>query len=147
MSESGRPVRRYGLAAAALVASSLLLVVGASPVQAAPGRAYVSSSRANTVSVVDTATNAIVTTIPIGHGPDGLAVTPDGSRVYVANADGTVSVIDTASNTVVATVTVGGRPSWVTIAPDGTRAWVTGFDRTSVVDTASNTVVGTVPAL
>ena len=41
---------------------------------------------ANTVSVIDTATNTVTATIPVGAGPLGVAVTPDGSKVYVANA-------------------------------------------------------------
>ena len=41
----------------------------------------------------------------------GLAVTPDGCKVYVANgASGNVSVIATATNTVTAAITVGTGP-------------------------------------
>ena len=55
------------------------------------------------MSVIDTATNAVVgSPIAVGDAPFGVAVTPDGSRVYVANAGDDVSVIDTATNTVVA---------------------------------------------
>ena len=55
-----------------------------------------------------------------------MAITPDGTRVYVTNGnDSTVSVIDTASKTVVATVGVGFLPAGVAITPDGTRAYVT----------------------
>jgi YVTN family beta-propeller protein len=40
-----------------------------------------------------------------------LAVTPDGSKVYVANNESnTVSVIDAATNTVTTTILVGMRP-------------------------------------
>jgi YVTN family beta-propeller protein len=53
------------------------------------------------VLVIDTATNAVVTDIGVGAVPIGIAITPDGTRAYVAG--GTVSVIDTATNTVVAT--------------------------------------------
>ena len=135
-------------AAVVLLASTLLLVVGASPASAAPGRAYVTNSGSDTVSVVDTATNLVVAIIPVGDWPRALAVTPDGSRVYVVNTQsGTVSVINTASNTVVATVPVGPRQRTVTVTPDGTRAWVSGFSGTVVIDTATNTVVGTVPSL
>jgi YVTN family beta-propeller protein len=42
-----------------------------------------------------------MTTAPSAAGPWGVAVTPDGSKVYVANQFGTVSVIATATNTVV----------------------------------------------
>lgn len=42
----------------------------------------------------------------------GVAVTPDGNFVYVANAgSGDVSVIDTSTNTVVDTVDVGNSPN------------------------------------
>jgi YVTN family beta-propeller protein len=49
-----------------------------------------------------------------------VAVTPDGSRVYVANRNsGTVSVIDTATNTVVGSpIPVGGLPMGVAVIPD-----------------------------
>ncbi len=41
----------------------------------------------------------------------GVAVTPDGSKVYVANENSnTVSVIATATNTVTATIPVGDGP-------------------------------------
>jgi DNA-binding beta-propeller fold protein YncE len=49
------------------------------------------------VSVIDTTTNTVVTTIPVDTGttPTGVAVTPDGEHVYVANqGSNPVSVID-----------------------------------------------------
>jgi YVTN family beta-propeller protein len=68
----------------------------------------------NTVSVIDTTTNTVLTTVAVGRDPLGVAVNPAGTRVYVANQTddgfGDVSVIDTASNTVVATVGVGFEP-------------------------------------
>src|SRR6266478_4562418 len=68
-------------------------------------RAYVTNSGSNTVSVIDTATNLVVSTIPVGKVPDGVAITPDGTRAYVTDAgSSTVSVIDIATNTVVATI-------------------------------------------
>ena len=57
-----------------------------------------SSAGDNTVSVIDTATNTTVGD-PIvlgGYNSKAVAVSPGGSRVYVATeGDGTVSVIDT----------------------------------------------------
>lgn len=47
--------------------------------------------------------------IPVGHNPRGVVLSPDGSRLYVANRlDDTVSVIDTKSNDVVSTIDLGG---------------------------------------
>ena len=109
---------------------------------------YVTNVGDNTVSVIDTASNAVVATISVGGFPDGVATTPDGTHAYVTNAfDSNVSVIDTATNKVVATIPVGSSPNGVAITPDGTRAYVTnGADNAvSVIDTASNTVVGTIP--
>ena len=57
------------------------------------------------MSVIDTATNAVIATIPLSIGSYALAVTPDGTNVYVANENsGTVSVIATATNTVTADI-------------------------------------------
>jgi YVTN family beta-propeller protein len=64
----------------------------------------------DTVSVINTATNTVVATVP-ASGPVGVAVNPAGTFAYVANQNnGTVSVINTATNTVVATVPVGTTP-------------------------------------
>ena len=54
-----------------------------------------------------------------------MAITPDGTHAYVANAGtDSVSVIETATNTVTAEVPVGVEPEGVAITPDGTRAYV-----------------------
>jgi YVTN family beta-propeller protein len=71
-----------------------------------------------------------VVTIPVGSFPIEVAITPDGSRAYVANfSSNTVSVIDTdpASgdfNTVVDTVPVGIRPWGLAITPDPIEALI-----------------------
>jgi len=72
---------------------------------------YVANYGSNNVSVINTATNTLVgTPIPVGNGPQGIAVTPDGTHAIVANFSNTVSVIDlTASPPSVATARwVGG---------------------------------------
>ncbi len=84
------------------------------------GKAYVTNQNANTVSVIDTATNAVVgSAIPVGDAPRDIAITPDGTKAYVTNQDAdTVSVIDTATNTVVGSpITVGDVPFGIAICP------------------------------
>ena len=67
--------------------------------------AYITNTTSNNVSVIDTATNKVTATIPVGDFPDGVAVSPDGRRAYITNTgSGTVSVIDTATNKVIATI-------------------------------------------
>ena len=62
-----------------------VLLAVQTPVQAAP-YAYVANQCAisnctnGTVSVIDTATNAVTVTIPVEAGPEGVAVSPDGSE-------------------------------------------------------------------
>ena len=99
------------------------------------------------VSVIDTATYKVVTTIPVGQYPAGVAITPNGAFAYVANFNSNnVSVIDTATNTVTATVTVGTNPLGVAITPNGAFAYVTNFasNAVSVIDTVTNTVTASV---
>jgi YVTN family beta-propeller protein len=86
-------------------------------------RAYVTNGSSNTISVIDTASETVVATIPVGVIPFGVAITPDGTRAYVTNIqDNTVSVIDSATNTVIATIPVGNSPEGIAITPNGARA-------------------------
>jgi YVTN family beta-propeller protein len=113
-------------------------------------RAYV-TNLSGTVSVVNTTTNAVIATIPVGIFPSGVAITPDGSRAYVVNIINSISVIDTTTNTVVTTIPSGQFPSGIAITPDGSRAYVVnqfvdnqGSNTVSVVDTMTNTIVATI---
>jgi YVTN family beta-propeller protein len=135
-----------GLAAGALVASALA-VVAAAPAHAAgaSGRAYVTNFAADTVSVIDVASQSIVNTIAVGNGPQGIAVNPAGTFAYAVNQlAGTVSVINTSTNTVSATITTGGTPSYAIVNSAGTRLYVTDQANTVtevyVIDTGTNSV-------
>jgi YVTN family beta-propeller protein len=119
----------------------------ASPAEAAPF-AYVANDGSGTVSVIDTATNTVVATVPVRNNPTGVAVTPDGAHAYVANLlSNNVSVIATATNKVVGTpIPVGTQPIAVAVTPDGTHAYVANAvsNTVSVIATATNMVVATV---
>ena len=84
----------------------------------------------DTVSVINTATNTVTATIAVGSGPWGVAVSPDGSKIYVGNLGqypsygNTVSVIDSVTNTVVATISVGNGPYGIAVTPDGSKVYV-----------------------
>ena len=105
---------------------------------------YVTNFGGNSVSVINTGTNAVVATINLGASPTGVAVSPDGTRAYVTQTGNSVSVINTATNTVLTTLNGFNGPAGVAVSPNGTRAYVTNFAGTtvSVIDTATNTVVG-----
>jgi YVTN family beta-propeller protein len=80
-------------------------------------RIYVVGNNASTVFAIDTSTLKIVATIAVGSALDGLGITPDGTRLYVASFNGSVSVIDTAVNKVVDTLTGFVSPTGVGIIP------------------------------
>ena len=130
-----------------IFASLLAMTVGCLSANA-QSFVYVTNSGDNTVSVISTATNTVVATVPVGSGPSGVAITPNGAFAYVFNVnDNTVSVISTATNSVVATVPVGSGPSGVAITPNGAFAYVgnQNDNTASVINTATNAVVATVP--
>ena len=112
--------------------------------------AYITNIIGGTVSVIDTANNTVDHTIPVIGNPYGVAVSPDGSRVYIGSwGSNTLSTIDAVNNTVIGvSVSVGIQPIGVAITPNGNRVYVANFGShtVSVFDTASNTVIKTIPA-
>ena len=84
----------------------------------------------------------------VGSAPTGVAITPDGKHVYVANnTDGTVSVITTATGAVSGTITLDAIPNGLAIAPHGTQVYVAnlagkGGNTVSVIETATGVVSG-----
>ena len=71
-------------------------------------KAYVSNIGnvdGTTVSVINATNDTVIKTITVGVVPEGVAVTPDGGKVYVANSDSnSESVISTTTDTVIATI-------------------------------------------
>jgi YVTN family beta-propeller protein len=91
----------------------------------------VTNNGSNKVSVIDTGTNSVVASITVENNPDGIAINPAGTRVYVANrGSDSVSVIDTGTNQVMDTMKIGWLPYGVAVNPSGTRIYVTS-ERTS----------------
>lgn len=118
-------------------------------------KAYVTNGGESSVSVVDTASNAITGSFNAGFYPSPAAFSPDGTKAYVPNTDndyrGYMSVVDVANDTVTSTVELGEYPSSVAFTPDGTKAFVVNSGRTSltgsvsVIDVASDTVTASIP--
>lgn len=132
--------------ARAMLGALLLLVAGAAT--AAGPKAYVGNFSDNTISVIDTASGAVVATVPVAAGPHGMAATPDGRTVYVSGDNSsTVSVIDASTDKVARTIEVGKTPHGLAVTPDGRTLLVSvyGEDRIAFVDTASQAIVATVP--
>jgi YVTN family beta-propeller protein len=89
---------------------------------------FVSMWGASTVVPISVATGAAGTPIVVGKNAQGLSLSPDGSKLAVASADGdSVSVIDVAARTVTTTLDItgadtprGSSPTAVDFGPDGT---------------------------
>ncbi|MBB4424729.1 YVTN family beta-propeller protein/autotransporter-associated beta strand protein [Bradyrhizobium sp. CIR48] len=121
-----------------------------SAVFSADGRFAYVVAMSGAVEVIDVAGRTVVATIPVAGLTAGLALSPDGSSLYVTSSSGgSVTVISTATNLVVGSpIAVGVAPFGVVVSPDGTRAYVAnqGSANISIIDAASKTVIGTVAA-
>jgi phospholipase C len=116
---------------------------------------YITESGKSRVSVFDVRAGRVVGSIPVGLFPHGIAASPDGQLLYVANTgpntgaggSNSVSVIDVSAKAVVGSVTVGLAPQSVSVSPDSSTVYVSCQDGLWVVDAASRRVRSSLPAL
>ena len=128
------------------VPAMLALAAAAGPARALQ-RVYVANIAGSTVAVLDADRRAVIDAVAVGSGPDGVAISHDGSAVYVSNfGSNTMSIVDTASDTVVATVAVGKGPVGLAASPDGTAVYVTAKNAgaVTVVDPVTHAVIDTI---
>lgn len=77
------------------------------------------------LAVVDAGKLEQTALIQTGEGPAHVAVTTDGSQVWVANVNGnTVAVVDAQTNQLLKVIPVGKVPNEVAVSPDGKWAFV-----------------------
>jgi YVTN family beta-propeller protein len=107
-------------------ATTLLMAMTSPAAAAGQQTAYVLNYDSESITPINTNTNAPGTPITIAGGPAAIAITPDGKTAYVANYGLTNSVtpIDTATNTVGTPISVGDKPDAIAITPDGKTAYV-----------------------
>ena len=111
------------------------------------GTYFVALGSQDSVVEVDLTSSEVVRTFTVQDEPTDLAVSPDGSRLYVANLDAdTVTVIDLASGGIERSIAVGSSPSSVTISSDGAYVYVTNYrgGNIDVIDTASGDVINSI---
>lgn len=93
----GTPLATYSWGAGAFVANPSAGVI------------YASIPSQNSVAVIDASTLAVRTTVPIGSSPRGMALSPDGTRLYVADSGSNfIGVMDTATNTALSPLATPG---------------------------------------
>jgi cysteine-rich repeat protein/YVTN family beta-propeller protein len=133
-----KPPRVEVLTPAWAVVAMAILTVGA---PASAGELlFVTVQFGDTVSVIDTATNTVLSEIPAGGvEPTSLATTADGAKVFVtAYQSKSVSVINVGSLSVEDTIPIGERPHGIAMTPDGSRAYVIGTDTGGAPGTGTN---------
>ncbi|MFD0008058.1 hypothetical protein ACFVJ4_37455 [Streptomyces sp. NPDC127178] len=113
-------------------------------------RAYVANHGTNTVSVIDTNNDKVIgDPIPCDGTIDGLAVSPDGLRVFVTITDknnkGWVKEFDTENPTQGYTVPVGSNPKNVAFTSGGDQAYVTADGEVDVIDSFTHKVSAIIP--
>jgi YVTN family beta-propeller protein len=106
---------------------------------------------ASELLVINTQFGTITAAVPLFNGTVrqsgaiGIAVTPDGTTVFVSNSiSGSVSVIDAATNSVITTLTsptIGPVPAGLAVSPDGKELWVANSGKTPLFDNGTVTVI------
>jgi YVTN family beta-propeller protein len=99
-------------------------------------RVYTTNVNSDTVTILERGKGGDVsgwtmTHVPVGKGPEGFDVSPDGRELWAANSqDGTVSIIDVGARKVVQTLVLNTqRSNRLKFTPDGTRVLVSDLTR------------------
>jgi YVTN family beta-propeller protein len=121
------------------------------------------NSAGDNISLIDPTTNKVVAEIKGIEAPHGVAVSPDGSRIYISEeATDTLTVVDGKTLQVTKKIPLSGNPNLIDLTPDGKTIYVAialTYDDLSdfpqvkanasggvdVIDTASLTNVKTIP--
>src|SRR4051812_7298633 len=98
---------------------------------------FTSNITSNSVSAIEQGAGGAwtQTVIPVGQGPEGIDLSPDGREVWSAHSrDGGVSIIDVAAKKVTQTIPLGTkRSNRVKLTPDGKFALVSDLDAGDLV--------------
>jgi YVTN family beta-propeller protein len=112
------------------------------------GKTLYVTSGGGDITVVNTQTNQVVTTITGLPPLETIAISPDGKTAYVSSPnEDRVVVVDLQTNQAVGSIPVGENPIGVAFSPNGTVAYVVNDDddNVSVINTATRQSVGTIP--
>ncbi len=129
---------------------ALVLTLAAFPAleAAAAPFAYVPNQGSNNVSVIDLATDLVVTNLKAGIAPVRVALHPTAAKAYVANiGSDRVTVINTTSNTVGSSILVGDAPAEILVSTDGSQVFTsnTQSSNVTVIATATEQVITNLP--
>lgn len=85
-----------------------------------------SDKSADGIGLVDAVQKRFLRKIPAGSDPEQFCLSPDGSKIFIANEDvGATTILDAATGKVVTFVPVSREPEGVGVSPDGGFFYVT----------------------
>lgn len=101
-------------------------------------RLYTCNIGSDTMTIMERGANPLAwnaTTVPVGKGPEGFDVTPDGRELWTAHSrDGAVSIVDLAQKKVTATFDVQTkRSNRLKFTPDGALALISDLEAGDLV--------------
>jgi YVTN family beta-propeller protein len=119
MTMTNKQVSRASLAVLAGIALSTVSFSTLSA-QSAKLRIIQTNSAGDNIHIIDPATNKVMGEIKGIEAPHGVAVAPDGSKIYVSEeATDTVTVFDGKTLQVIKRIPLSGNPNLIDITPDG----------------------------
>jgi YVTN family beta-propeller protein len=110
-------------------------------------KVYVVNEYSNTVSVIDTNSDTVKSTISLGNFPYGIDINPLNNRIYITNrGSNTVSVLDGSVDTKLHDINVGKSPVGIAVNPSANWIYVTNLDdgTMSVIDGITNEIIDTI---
>jgi YVTN family beta-propeller protein len=133
----------------------------------APGayRIYVTNERSGDLSIIDSSTHEVVSTVPLGKRPRGIHLSPDGNTIYVAlsgspiggpnvdesklppadkKADG-IGIFDIKQGKLLKMIQAGSDPEEFDLSKDGTLLYGSNEDtgEATIVDVMAGKIVAT----
>jgi YVTN family beta-propeller protein len=103
-----------------------LLVTLAFAAPAAAATLYITNTKSNSISIIDTNTFEVTGTIALGQGkPNRIVFHPDGNRAWVVyDKSHELGIVDAETRKLVKRVKIGGNPYNLNFSPDGRYLYV-----------------------
>jgi YVTN family beta-propeller protein len=75
--------------------------------------AYVSNEKGNSITIIDTGKMEVTKTVQVGHRPRGIALSQDGSELFIcAGDDDLIQILDTKKLSIIGTLPSARIPSF-----------------------------------
>jgi YVTN family beta-propeller protein len=107
--------------------------------------AYAVGPESSVVYSIDAATRRPLHSVRAGERAHGIAVSPDGREVWVANRSGSLTILNAATLAELSTLPMGEYSNHVAFTPDGRFAYVSRQTDIAVVDPRSRQIVKLLP--